>query len=94
MAGKQSEQGCPGFPFPGHFLHFYQGDLKAFPGQPRNIVSPRCGPFSKTDPSGTYLELKGHLKQMPKLPQLVKSGGAAVLLRAPDPISKSALPGN
>ncbi|KAI3373181.1 hypothetical protein L3Q82_006505 [Scortum barcoo] len=54
-----------------------QGDSEAFPGQPRDIVSPACpGSSPGPTPGGTYLEhlpretSRGHPKQMPKPPQL------------------------
>ncbi|KAI3364926.1 hypothetical protein L3Q82_001107 [Scortum barcoo] len=74
---QQSEQRCPDFPHPRHFLQLFRGDPEAFPGQPRDIVSPAC-PWSspRPPPGGTCLEhlpreaSRGHPKQMPKPPQL------------------------
>ncbi|KAI3351285.1 hypothetical protein L3Q82_005619 [Scortum barcoo] len=76
---QQSEQRCPDFPHPRHFLQLFRGDPEAFPGQPRDIVSPACPWSSPRPPSGgTCLEhlpreaSRGHPKsgQMPKPPQL------------------------
>ncbi|KAI3355662.1 hypothetical protein L3Q82_004257 [Scortum barcoo] len=89
---QQSEQRCPDFPHPRHFLQLFRGDPEAFPGQPRDIVSPACpGSSPRPPPGGTCLEhlpreaSRGHPKQMPKPPQLTASRceGAAALLRAP-----------
>ncbi|KAI3365133.1 hypothetical protein L3Q82_010117, partial [Scortum barcoo] len=74
---QQSEQRCPDFPHPRHFLQLFRGDPEAFPGQPRDIVSPACpGSSPGPPPGGTCLEhlpreaSRGHPKQMPKPPQL------------------------
>ncbi|KAI3356618.1 hypothetical protein L3Q82_017828 [Scortum barcoo] len=74
---QQSEQRCPDFPHPRHFLQLFWGDPEAFPGQPRDIVSPACpGSSPRPPPGGTCLEhlpreaSRGHPKQMPKPPQL------------------------
>ncbi|KAI3361490.1 hypothetical protein L3Q82_013637 [Scortum barcoo] len=74
---QQSEQRCPDFPHPRHFLQLFRGDPEAFPGQLRDIVSPACpGSSPGPPPGGTCLEhlpreaSRGHPKQMPKPPQL------------------------
>ncbi|KAI3352066.1 hypothetical protein L3Q82_020881 [Scortum barcoo] len=89
---QQSEQRCPDFPHPRHFLQLFRGDPEAFPGQPRDIVSPACpGSSPRPPPGGTCLE---------HLPREASQGasetdaqatsadssrceGAAALLRAP-----------
>ncbi|KAI3367358.1 hypothetical protein L3Q82_026167 [Scortum barcoo] len=54
---QQSEQRCPDFPHPRHFLQLFRGDPEAFPGQPRDIVSPACpGSSPRPPPGGTCLE--------------------------------------
>ncbi|KAI3372540.1 hypothetical protein L3Q82_023022, partial [Scortum barcoo] len=54
---QQSEQRCPDFPHPRHFLQLFRGDPEAFPGQPRDIVSPACpGSSPGPPPDGTRLE--------------------------------------
>lgn len=44
------ESGCRNkkaeFPLPGHFIQLFQGDLEAFPGQLKNIVSAVIQSFS------------------------------------------------
>ncbi|KAI3360480.1 hypothetical protein L3Q82_002269 [Scortum barcoo] len=65
-------------PHPRHFLQLLPGgSSEAFPGQPRDIVSPACpGSSPRPPPGGTCLEhlpreaSRGHPKQMPKPPQL------------------------
>ncbi|KAI3367141.1 hypothetical protein L3Q82_008138 [Scortum barcoo] len=47
---QQSEQRCPDFPHPRHFLQLFRGDPEAFPGQPRDIVSPACPGSSPGSP--------------------------------------------
>ncbi|KAK3559006.1 hypothetical protein QTP86_000109 [Hemibagrus guttatus] len=101
--GQQSKQRCPDFPFPRHFLQLFRRDPKAFPGQPRDIVSPVC-PWSSPGslPSGACPEhlpretSRRHPKQMPKPPQLSPFDVEEQRLysellpgdRAPYPISK------
>ncbi|KAI3356345.1 hypothetical protein L3Q82_017575, partial [Scortum barcoo] len=66
------------FPHPRHFLQLFRVDSEAFPGQPRDIVSPVCPGSSPgpPPPGGTCLEhlpreaSRGHPKQMPEPPQL------------------------
>ncbi|KAI3359440.1 hypothetical protein L3Q82_002948 [Scortum barcoo] len=50
---QQSEQRCPDFPHPRHFLQLFRGDPEAFPGQPRDIVSPAC-PGSSPEASSRW----------------------------------------
>ncbi|KAI3355635.1 hypothetical protein L3Q82_004174 [Scortum barcoo] len=81
------------------------GDPEAFPGQPRDIVSPACpGSSRRPPPGGTCLEhlpreaSRGHPKQMPKPPQLTPLDAKEQRLysellpsdRASHPISKGA----
>ncbi|KAI3375867.1 hypothetical protein L3Q82_004138 [Scortum barcoo] len=102
---QQSEQRCPDFPHPRHFLQLFRGDPEAFPGQPRDIVSPACpGSSPRPPPGGTCLEhlpreaSRGHPKQMPKPPQLTPLDAKEQRLysellpsdRASHPISKGA----
>jgi len=55
--GQQLEQRNPDFPVPGHFLQLFRRDPEAFPGQPRDIVSPTCpGASPGSPPSGTCPE--------------------------------------
>ncbi|KAK3570563.1 hypothetical protein QTP86_022515 [Hemibagrus guttatus] len=75
--GQQSKQGCPDLPLPRHFLQLFQRDPEAFPGQPRDIVSPACpGSSPGPLPGGACPEhlsremSRRHLKQMPEPPQL------------------------
>ena len=72
-----SEQGHSDFPLPGHFLQLFREDPKAFPGQPRDIVTPACPRSSSGSlPGGTCQEhlpreaSRGHLIQMPEPSQL------------------------
>ena len=62
----------PDVPVPGHFLQLFRGDPKAFPGQPRDIVSTTCpGSSPGSPPSGTCPEhftreaSRGHLTRCP-----------------------------
>ncbi|KAK3534858.1 hypothetical protein QTP86_028556 [Hemibagrus guttatus] len=103
--GQQSKQGCPDFPLPRDFLLLFRRDPKAFPGQPRDIVSPACpGSSPGPLPGGAcpvHLPRKTsrrHPKQMPEPPQLSPFGVEEQRLysellpgdRAPYPISKGA----
>ncbi|KAK0151551.1 putative nuclease HARBI1 [Merluccius polli] len=55
--GQQPKQGSPDFPFPSYFVQLFLGDPDAFPGQPRDIVSPACPGSSLGSPtSGTCPE--------------------------------------
>ena len=40
--GQQPKQGSPDCPLPCHLVQLFPGDPEAFPGQPRDIVSPAC----------------------------------------------------
>ncbi|KAK3572156.1 hypothetical protein QTP86_022232 [Hemibagrus guttatus] len=101
--GQQSKQGCPDFPLPRHFLQLFRRDPEAFPGQPRDIVSPACpGSSPGPLPGGACPEhlsretSQRHLKQMPEPPQLPPFDVEEQRLysellpgdRAPYPISK------
>ncbi|KAK3526133.1 hypothetical protein QTP70_016128 [Hemibagrus guttatus] len=103
--GQQSKQGCPDLPLPRHFLQLFRRDLEAFPGQPRDIVSPACpGSFLGPLPGGACPEhlsretSRRHPKQMPEPPQLPPFDVEEQRLysellpgdRAPYPISKGA----
>uniref|UniRef100_A0A672YAI4 Calcium channel, voltage-dependent, T type, alpha 1H subunit a n=1 Tax=Sphaeramia orbicularis TaxID=375764 RepID=A0A672YAI4_9TELE len=77
-----SKQGCPDFPLPRHLLQLFRGDPEAFPGQPRDIVSPTCpGSSPRSPPGGTCPEhlpreaSRRHPKQMPEPPQLAPLDG-------------------
>uniref|UniRef100_A0A672G1C2 Leucine-rich repeat-containing protein 6 n=1 Tax=Salarias fasciatus TaxID=181472 RepID=A0A672G1C2_SALFA len=70
---------CSDFPVPRHFLQLFLEDPKAFPGQPRDIVSPAC-PGS----SPGLLRPGGILKRCLSLLSCSSGcGGVAALLRAP-----------
>uniref|UniRef100_A0A672GKX9 Leucine-rich repeat-containing protein 6 n=1 Tax=Salarias fasciatus TaxID=181472 RepID=A0A672GKX9_SALFA len=72
-------QRCSDFPVPRHFLQLFLEDPKAFPGQPRDIVSPAC-PGS----SPGLLRPGGILKRCLSLLSCSSGcGGVAALLRAP-----------
>ncbi|KAK3559002.1 hypothetical protein QTP86_000123 [Hemibagrus guttatus] len=100
--GQQSKQGCPDFPLPRHFLQLVWRDPEAFPGQPRDKVSPGSSPVSL--PGGACPEhlpretSRRHPKQMPEPPQLSPFDVEEQRLyfellpgdRAPYPISKGA----
>ncbi|KAK3506607.1 hypothetical protein QTP70_011017 [Hemibagrus guttatus] len=88
-----------------HFLQLFRRDPEAFPGQPRDIVSPACpGSYPSSLPGGACPEHLPretswrHPKQMPEPPQLSpfdveKQWLYSELLpgdRAPYPISKGA----
>ncbi|KAK3507441.1 hypothetical protein QTP70_020634 [Hemibagrus guttatus] len=103
--GKQSRQGCPDLPLPRHFLQLFRRDPEAFPGQPRDIVSPACpGSSPGPLPGGACPEhlsretSRRHPKQMPEPPQLPPFDVEEQRLyselipgdRAPYPISKGA----
>ncbi|KAK0149249.1 Zinc finger BED domain-containing protein 1 [Merluccius polli] len=75
--GPQPKQGSPDFPLPSHFVQLFPGDPEAFPGQPRDIVSPACpgsspgSPTSGTCPEHLTREASGrHHNQMPEPPHL------------------------
>ncbi|KAK3512968.1 hypothetical protein QTP70_033400 [Hemibagrus guttatus] len=104
--GQQSKQGCPDLPLPKHFLQLFRRDPEAFPGQPRDIVSPACpGSSPGPLPGGACPEhlpretSRRHPKQMPEPPQLPPFDVEEQRLysellpgdRAPYPISKGAL---
>ncbi|MED6253369.1 hypothetical protein ATANTOWER_027734, partial [Ataeniobius toweri] len=40
--GQHTQQKHPDVPLPRHLLQLFRGEPKAFPGQPRDIVSPAC----------------------------------------------------
>ncbi|KAK3562082.1 hypothetical protein QTP86_027175 [Hemibagrus guttatus] len=103
--GQKSKQGCPDFPIPRHFLQLFRRDPEAFPGQPRDIVSPACpGSSPGSLPGGACPEhlpretFWRHSKQMPEPPQLSSFDVEEQRLysellpgdRAPYPISKGA----
>ncbi|KAK3550428.1 hypothetical protein QTP86_025158 [Hemibagrus guttatus] len=88
-----------------HFLQLFRRDPEAFPGQPRDIVSPVCpGSSPGPLPGGACPEhlpretSRMHLKQMPEPPQLSPFDVEEQRLysellpgdRAPYPISKGA----
>ncbi|KAI3367279.1 hypothetical protein L3Q82_008324 [Scortum barcoo] len=50
---QQSEQRCPDFPHPRHFLQLFRGPPRRAPGQPRDIVSPAC-PGSSLEASSRW----------------------------------------
>ncbi|KAK3517186.1 hypothetical protein QTP70_000829 [Hemibagrus guttatus] len=63
--------------FSSHFLQLFRRDLEAFPGQPKDIVSPACpGSSPGPLPGGACPEhlsretFRRHPKQMPEPPQL------------------------
>ncbi|XP_061525943.1 uncharacterized protein LOC133398373 isoform X3 [Phycodurus eques] len=67
----------PDFPFPSHFIHLFQGDPEAFPGQPKDVISPACPGSSPGSPPGGACpehltrEASGrHPNQMPQPPHL------------------------
>ena len=79
--GQQLEQRSPDVPVPSHFLQLIRGDPVAFPGQPRDIVSPTCpgsspGSSPGSPPSRTCKEhltreaSRSHPNQMPQPPHL------------------------
>ncbi|KAK3548865.1 hypothetical protein QTP70_021277 [Hemibagrus guttatus] len=103
--GQQSKQGCPDFPLPRHFLQLFRRDPEAFPGWPRDVVSPACpGSSPGSLPGGACPEhlpremSRRHPKQMPEPPQLSSFDVEEQRLysellpgdRAPYPISKGA----
>ncbi|KAK3537762.1 hypothetical protein QTP70_017850, partial [Hemibagrus guttatus] len=103
--GQQSKQGCPDLPLPRHFLQLFRRDPEAFPGQPRDIVSPACpGSSPGPLPGAACLEhlprdtSRRHPKQMPEPAQLPPFDVEEQRLysqllpgvRAPYPISKGA----
>ncbi|MED6253304.1 hypothetical protein ATANTOWER_026221 [Ataeniobius toweri] len=86
--GQQTQQRCPDVPLPRHLLQLLQGEPKAFPGQPRDIVPPVCpGLCPGPPPGGTCLEdLPRKASRRPSQATSTGSsrcGGAAALLRAP-----------
>ncbi|KAK3560234.1 hypothetical protein QTP86_002183 [Hemibagrus guttatus] len=103
VVGQQSKQGCSDLPLPRHFLQLFWRDPEAFPGQPRDIVSPACpGSSPGPLPGGACPEhlpretSRRHPKQMPEPPQLLPFDVEEQRLysellpgdRAPYPISK------
>ena len=75
--GQQLEQRSPDIPVPGHFFQLFRGDPEAFPGEPKDIVSPTCPGFSPgSPPSETCPEhltreaSRRHPNQMPEPPHL------------------------
>ncbi|KAL3970244.1 alcohol-forming fatty acyl-CoA reductase [Sarotherodon galilaeus] len=75
--GQQPKQRSPDLPLPSHLLQLIRGNTKAFPGQPRDIISPACpGSAPGPPPGGTCPEHltqeapRRHPCQMPEPPQL------------------------
>ncbi|KAK3530867.1 hypothetical protein QTP70_003638 [Hemibagrus guttatus] len=100
---QQSKQECPDFPLPRHFLQLFRRDPEAFPGQPRDIVSPACPESSPGSLPGVACPehlpretSRRHPKQIPEPPQLSPFDVEEQWLysellpgdRAPYPISK------
>ncbi|TWW64582.1 hypothetical protein D4764_22G0002290 [Takifugu flavidus] len=50
--GQQPKERSPDFPLPSYFLQLIRRDPQAFPGQPRDIVSPTCPGSSRGSPTG------------------------------------------
>ncbi|MED6233434.1 hypothetical protein ATANTOWER_011738 [Ataeniobius toweri] len=50
--GQQPKQRDPDFAPPSHLGQLVQGNPKAFPGQPRNIIPPACPRSSSGSPPG------------------------------------------
>uniref|UniRef100_A0AAX7UHU7 Sodium channel protein n=1 Tax=Astatotilapia calliptera TaxID=8154 RepID=A0AAX7UHU7_ASTCA len=58
LRGQQPKQRSPDLPLPSHLLQLVRGNTKAFPGQPRDIISPVFpGSAPGPPPCGTCLEL-------------------------------------
>ncbi|KAL3983525.1 myosin XVIII [Sarotherodon galilaeus] len=75
--GQQPKQRSPDLPLPSHLLQLIRGNTKAFPGQPRDIISPACpGSAPGPPPGGTCPEHltqeapRRHPCQMPEPSQL------------------------
>ena len=94
--GQQPEQRDPNVPLPGYFHQPLQGDIKMFPSQPRDIITPAC-PWPTLGSSTRWAcpkhlpreTSRRHPEQMPEKPQLANSppGGdqlTALLLSLPE----------